>query len=233
MQQTGRPMRTELSPKLWRDLSMSKWKEFVVQKLPYIDDQLPNDRCFLPSVVALNAIGLCFPKRVKNSNISFSPLSNINLFKLFSDDSKPTANSFLRASNPVQVEHSETEKAVIEMDIKFNEIQPRVERISSELEKARSTTGQLQKMVTEKLSRLSALERSLNLSPNSEENKEKLKNIIEKNKEKIRSLESQTNDRKLVLLKQLAEMQKIEEEKLVSASFKYCSCQTIVCHAKA
>lgn len=82
-------------------------------------------------------------------------------------------------------------------------------------------------MLTEKLSRQSAFERSLNLLPNSEENKEKLKNIIEKNREKILSLESQTNDHKVTLLKKLGELKNIEEEKLVSTTSEYFTLLTL------
>lgn len=83
-------------------------------------------------------------------------------------------------------------------------------------------------MLVEKLSQQSALEHSLNLLPNSEVNKEKLKNLIEKNRGKIDSLQLQTNNHKLRLREKLGKLQKIEEDKLVRAESEFCTIQITI-----
>lgn len=55
-------------------MNFTEWRDFVVEKLPFIDEQLSDYQYFLPSLISLNSYGKLNPKKPKCSNFNLRPL---------------------------------------------------------------------------------------------------------------------------------------------------------------
>lgn len=54
-----------------------EWRNFVAEKLPFIDEQLTDYQYFLPSLISLNTSGVLNPKKPKCSSFTFKPLEDV------------------------------------------------------------------------------------------------------------------------------------------------------------
>lgn len=88
------------------DCKPLEWRDFVAQELPFVDEQLPDNRCFLSSVIALNNRGLVNPTKPKSFKFKCSNIYNesCQIFSSLADIHNrlktDSCNSTLNASEP-------------------------------------------------------------------------------------------------------------------------------------
>ncbi|XP_065206224.1 coiled-coil domain-containing protein 22 homolog [Planococcus citri] len=214
------------------DCQPLEWRDFVVKKLPFVDEQVNNYESFLPSLISLNSSGILNPKKPKCFSFNLKPLeesffnsvlsrgsadncrldtSSASEVELPGFQANEGANNVLSKTTGSERSSSETDKeaelASLEEEIK--NMQDELATLKLKFNDISKSNTDLKKKLEEKTAAESTLEQSLQLLPDSENNIPKLLAANEKVRNKIEKHEAQWQQGKEVLLKRKTELEGI------------------------
>ncbi|XKL65385.1 hypothetical protein PGB90_008805 [Kerria lacca] len=236
-----------LLPEQKIDCKPVEWRNFVVEQLPFIDEQLPDYRCFLPSLISLNSEGIIHSKKLKSSkftlnlsdnnyletsskfyrcnvqvdNSSYSSIEdeafelaqNINDLDITEMHKKVKQNDCIPHENLELSTQSEDHTIIIKLEEEIKEIKSHLNMLSIKLTEITDNNNISREILKEKHLANTALEKALQLLPNSENNIPQLEAVNEKYRTKIDNIRSQWERHKTLLEDKLSELRKLKEFK--------------------